>query len=184
MQADLRPGDGFKQFVESAIAAGQREDGVGELVNAGLALVHGGDKLERGETVVRNLAALERVWQHANDFSAGGQRRVGHCAHQAAAGSAVDQAQAGLRDGGAESCGLGAKGGIVSEGRSADRRRRGEEACLNWSSFFQNNGRGEVRSELAVREQKTGTRQQGSELASWQVGESAFSFAFVFSLGG
>jgi hypothetical protein len=49
MQADLRPGNRFHQFVERAVASGQRKDGVGELVNARLALVHGGNQLERSE---------------------------------------------------------------------------------------------------------------------------------------
>ena len=81
MQADLRPGHGFQQLVERAVAAGQHQDRVREFVHAGLALVHVGHQFERGEAGVRDLAAVERFGEHADDFGALDEGRVGQHAH-------------------------------------------------------------------------------------------------------
>ena len=43
MQAELRPGDDFHQFVEGAHAARQADEGIGHVGHERLALVHGGD---------------------------------------------------------------------------------------------------------------------------------------------
>jgi hypothetical protein len=51
---------------------------------------------------VCDLAAAEHLGQHADDFSALCEGRVSHGTHQPAAGSAIDQTQAGVADCGAE----------------------------------------------------------------------------------
>ena len=42
VEAKLGPGDDFEQFFECAVAAGEDQEGVGQLCHAGFALVHGG----------------------------------------------------------------------------------------------------------------------------------------------
>ena len=76
---------------------------------------------------------LEHIGQHADDFTAGGKGRVGERAHQSAAGSAIDQAEAGLADGCAERRSFRAKGGVGSEGRSAKNGHAAKRAGMNES---------------------------------------------------
>ena len=91
MVAELAPGPGFEEFLEGADAPGQRQEGVGPFGHQALALVHGVDDQQFRAAAVRVLAFHQRARDHAHHPAAGGQRGVGHHAHQAAATTAVDQ---------------------------------------------------------------------------------------------
>ena len=45
--------------------------------------------------MVSQLAVGQKLWQHASDFAAPFQHRIGHAAHQAHGGAAVDETDAG-----------------------------------------------------------------------------------------
>ena len=57
--------------------AGQRDEAVGELGHQRLALVHRADDVQLGERRVRDLAAHQRLGDHADHLAAGRQRGVG-----------------------------------------------------------------------------------------------------------
>jgi len=119
VEAELSPGDGFKHLFEGAVAAGEDEEGIGEMNHAGLALVHGGDKLEGGEAGVGDFAAGEDVREDADDVSSASEGCVSDGAHEADTGSSVDEAKMGGGEGGAEGAGFSEEGGIGAEGGAA-----------------------------------------------------------------
>jgi len=66
-----------------------------------------------------DFAAGEDVREDADDLSAAGKGGIGDGAHEADAGSSVDEAEMGVGDGGAEGAGFGEEGGIAAEGGAA-----------------------------------------------------------------
>src|SRR5919206_2923312 len=94
VQAEHAPGPGLEQLLQRAGRAGQRDEGVGELGHAGLALVHGGDHLQPRQPGVRELVVHQVLGDDADDVAAGVQGGVGDHAHQSGAPAAVDDADA------------------------------------------------------------------------------------------
>jgi len=88
---------GGKTFHERADATGHGNEGVGQVGHHRLARVHGVDDAQVGDAVMGDLAIGQGLRDDADHFPAGGQRRVGHHAHQADVAAAVNQADALLR---------------------------------------------------------------------------------------
>ena len=118
----LCPGDGLEGLVEGAEAAGEREKGLRERVHPRLALVHRGRDVERREARVRQLARHHALRDDARHVAARRERRVGHRAHEAHAGAAVDDAPPAPGDGVPHV----ARHGAVARGRPV--ARPGEDA--------------------------------------------------------
>lgn len=72
VEFQLRPGDGFQNFFQRAIAAGQDKKCVGELDHAGFTLMHGENALKGGEATVSDLAVVEDCGQNSDDLGATG----------------------------------------------------------------------------------------------------------------
>lgn len=101
VEAELRPGEGLKELVECAEAAGQSEEGVSEFVHEGLAVVHGFDDVQMGEATVSDLPVDERLRDDTDGLAARGESGIGQSAHQAHGGSTADEAQTPARNFGA-----------------------------------------------------------------------------------
>jgi len=92
--------------------------------------VHGFDEFEASKAAVRDLAVGEDAGQETNNRCAGGQGRVGDCAHEADLGSAVDESESCGSDSLAEGycfspeSGDVAVGGTAINGDAAGRRVR------------------------------------------------------------
>jgi len=112
--SELRPGPYFKGFIEGADAAGQSDEAIGELGHECLALVHGVHYAEISESGMRHLAANEIARNDSDDLSASVKRGVGDAAHESNGSSAVNQANAILRQQSAEFFG----GGSISRANS------------------------------------------------------------------
>src|SRR5690606_14335664 len=110
--AQLAPGQHLEDLLHGAEAAGQGDEGVGELEHAHLAFVHGAHDLQLGQAAVGDLPVGQLLGDHAGDLAAGGQHRVGDGAHQADVAAAIDQAQAFLGDAVAEGDGALGIGGL------------------------------------------------------------------------
>ena len=81
VDAQLRPGVDLEELLERADAAGQRDEGVGELRHQRLALVHRADHPQVVEAGVADLAVEERLGNDADDLAARAARRFGQGAH-------------------------------------------------------------------------------------------------------
>src|SRR6266849_5436150 len=93
MQADLLPGDDLEEFVEGAVAAGERDKAVRQVGHHSFALVHTIYLVQLSQSLVRNFAAEEAARDDANCFSAPGQHSIRYDAHQPDTGPAVYQPQ-------------------------------------------------------------------------------------------
>ncbi len=98
VKTELPPGDDFEELFERSEPAGQRNERVGERSHQRLALVHRTDHVQLAHAAVCDLAGRERLRDHADHPSAGGERGVGQRAHQSHAAAAVDDSQAALRE--------------------------------------------------------------------------------------
>lgn len=99
MEAEEGPGKDFEEFLESTDAAGEDQEGIGAGVHESLALVHAGDDVEFGESVVSDFLTGKGLGDDADDAGTGGKGGVGGDAHQADPPPAVDQFQAAAGDG-------------------------------------------------------------------------------------
>ena len=77
VDAQLRPGVDLEELLERADAAGQRDEGVGELRHERLALVHRADHAQVVEAGVADLAVEDRLGDDADDLAARAARRFG-----------------------------------------------------------------------------------------------------------
>ena len=100
--AELAPGPDLVQLLQRADAAGQGDEGVGALGHHLLAHVHGRHHVQFVQAGVADLALHQAFGDDADHAAAGGQRGVGHLAHQADLAAAVDQLPAARADGLAE----------------------------------------------------------------------------------
>ena len=66
VQAELQFGDGFEEFVERSVAAGQRDERVGVFGHQRFALVQGVDEVHMGDRSVRDFTCREGVRDHAD----------------------------------------------------------------------------------------------------------------------
>src|SRR5690606_9919875 len=131
-QAELAPGQHLEHLVQGAEAAGQGDEGIGQVEHARLAFVHVGHDLEPGDAAMRDFPVHELLGDDADHFAAGGQRGVGDDAHQADVAAAVDQGQAFLRQAGAQlrrALGVRRPRAGVGAAVDADRTQRGQ---LSW----------------------------------------------------
>ena len=96
VQAELGPGRDLEELLERPEAAGQRHERVRQLGHLRLALVHRVDDPQVAQPGVGDLAVDQRLRDHADHLGAGRERRVGHDAHQADVGAAVDDAEPAL----------------------------------------------------------------------------------------
>jgi hypothetical protein len=119
VNAELRPGENFEEFVQRPVAAGQHDESVRRVGHRRLALVHGLHDPEAGQARVRDLLRGERAGDHAVGRAASCQHCVGHHAHQAHRGAAVHQADATVREQATEGRGRRGERGIVSWIRAA-----------------------------------------------------------------
>jgi hypothetical protein len=94
VEAELGPGEGFKEFVEGAETAGESEEGVREFVHQGFAAVHGFDDVEAGKVRVSDFFLGEGAGDDADDFAACSEGGIGESAHEADGGATVDEAEA------------------------------------------------------------------------------------------
>jgi hypothetical protein len=98
VHAELRPGDDLEQLLERPVAPWERDEAVGELRHARLALVHAAHDVHAREMRVRHLARDEAVGDDARDVAALLERRVGEHAHQPDVPAPVDDADAAPRE--------------------------------------------------------------------------------------
>jgi hypothetical protein len=70
---------------------------VGKIGHHRLAFMHGLGDVKLAQAGVPELALDQRPRDHADDASAGGERRIGHRAHQADLAAAIDDGEPGLR---------------------------------------------------------------------------------------
>ena len=98
MVTELAPRPDFEQLLEGADATGQREKRVAAFGHHHLALVHGLDDMQLVQPGVAELARHQRLRDHADDRRAGGERRIGHDAHQPGTPAAVDELPAAPAD--------------------------------------------------------------------------------------
>lgn len=90
------PGHHLEGLVERAEAAWEHGERLGQVGDAGLAVVEGGHDLQAREALVRNLPVHQHLGEHAHHRPAFGQRSIGDRAHQARRGASVDDAEAAL----------------------------------------------------------------------------------------
>ena len=123
--AELAPGPDLEQLLEGADAAGQREEGIGALGHHLLALVH--RRRRRAARVRPRWPTSRRISASGitpTTAAAGGQRGVGHHAHQADAAAAVDQLPAAARRSRPSCCAAARDTRVARRGASRSRRRR------------------------------------------------------------
>jgi hypothetical protein len=98
MQPELRPRPHFENLFERAEAAGECDEGIGEIGHHRFAFMHGVDDAQIGEAAMADLARPERVRDHADDLPARAEDGVRQRPHQADAAAAVDEADALARE--------------------------------------------------------------------------------------
>src|SRR5690606_27856759 len=113
-QAELAPGQHLEHFVHGAEAAGQGDETVGQFEHPRLAGVHGIDDFQPRHALVRDLPVDQLLRDHADDFAASFEHRIGDDAHQADVAAAVDQRDAVAGHARAEVAGEGGIGGVVA----------------------------------------------------------------------
>ena len=91
VDAELRPGDDLEELVGRPMAAGERDESVGQVGHERLALVHGADDVELREALVRDLAVDEGLRDDPNDLAASRQHGVRQDPHQADGSAAVHE---------------------------------------------------------------------------------------------
>ena len=134
VDAELRPGVDLEELLERADAAGQRDEGVGELGHERLALVHGADHPQVVEAGVADLAVEDRLGDDADDLAARGARRVGQRRPSSRRlRAAVDDAHAALRQAAPDGLGglqVGRVRAGVGAAEDADRRELGHAPSI------------------------------------------------------
>ena len=73
----------LEKLFQRAGAAGQRDKTVGKIGHHRLAFMHGLDDAKLAQAGVPDLALDQRPRDYADHAPAGGERRIGHRAHQA-----------------------------------------------------------------------------------------------------
>ena len=91
VDAQLRPGNDFEEFLQGAEASRQGDEGVGQRRHERLALVHAGDDVQPGHRFEREFPFRQRLGNDAVNRAAGLHHRVGDGAHQADVPAAVHQ---------------------------------------------------------------------------------------------
>src|ERR1051326_1755836 len=94
MEVELLPGDDLDRLVERPEAAGKHDERVGELEHRALAIVHARNHAELRQRFVRDFETAKKFGNHADDFAAGAERRVGEDPHETDPPAAVDEADA------------------------------------------------------------------------------------------
>ena len=105
MESQLAPSDDLAKFVQRAVPAGQRDEGIGQLGHPCLTLMHGGDDVKCCDAVVCDLSVRERFRNDANDLSASFHGGIGNGPHQSHIAATVDKCQTAFRQQPANSTG-------------------------------------------------------------------------------
>ena len=137
VDAEHRPGQRLDDLLERPEAAGQGDEGIGQLGHPRLALVHRLDDLQLREAAVADLARPQRARQDADDLAPRVQRRVREDAHEPDARAAVHHADAAPReDPGDLRGGVGVRrtGTRARSGVEADAAQRGHALSLRQPS--------------------------------------------------
>ncbi len=92
VHAELAPGDDLERLVQRAHAAGQNDEGLGQVEHHALAGVHAVDDLEFREAAVAELGLLQVFRDDADDLATRRQRGFRDRTHEADAAAAIDQA--------------------------------------------------------------------------------------------
>ena len=92
VQPELRPGENFAQFVQSAKAAGCGNEQIGQIGHQRLACMHAVDDVQLRQVGVRHLAFEQMLRDDADHLAAGVECGVGDQTHQADVAAAIDQA--------------------------------------------------------------------------------------------
>lgn len=119
LQRELRPGEGFAEFVPGAKAAGQGEEGAREIGHEGFAFVHGGDHVHLGEAGVGDFQIGEGAGDDPDDAASSGEAGIGEDSHQSDISASVDQRQAALGEESSYGTGALAIGGVAARTRAA-----------------------------------------------------------------
>ena len=114
VEAQLRPGGGFEQFLKGSEAARQRTEGVGAFVHRPLPGLHVRDLHQLREVPVGDLAAEQPNGYDTDCRASGLQHGVGQRAHDADAGSSVDQTHVGGHHGRSQFPGQGMDAIVVA----------------------------------------------------------------------
>ena len=96
VKAELGPGEDFKELLEGAEPARQRDEAVGQLGHARLPGVHRINDFEAGEAFVADFPFKKRARDHPHRLAAGSQAGIGDDAHQAHVAATVNQLDAPL----------------------------------------------------------------------------------------
>ena len=120
VDAELRPGDRFEKFFECPVAAGQGNEGVGQIGHACFALVHRADHVQLCESAVSDLTCHQRVRDYPDGFAAGRERSIGEHSHQANFASAENDANATFRQRAPEFASRRSISGAGTDVRSAE----------------------------------------------------------------
>ena len=88
---ECAPAQDLEELLERADPAGKRKEGRRLRRHQRLALVHAGDDMELGESVVRDLLRCEGVGDHADRPPPCPEDGVGHDSHQPDPAAAVDK---------------------------------------------------------------------------------------------
>ena len=94
MQAELRPGPHLEGFLKGADAAGQGDEGVGQVGHLRLAFMHGRDDAQLGKAPMGDFEVGESFRQHPDRLASAGERGVRRFAHKADRCAAVNKADA------------------------------------------------------------------------------------------
>ncbi len=103
MDTQLRPGEDLKKLVKRTEATRQSNKSVSFLSHQRFAFMHGLNQDQLAQILMRDLDGGEGTRNHSDDFTAMGERSVGHRAHQAYLGATVHQAQPGFSQQAAQS---------------------------------------------------------------------------------